>query len=180
MSELYELTKNYFVFLQRYGYLCSYRDDEKSVSLVGKNNRIDIDFSIVGYELTCQFIDDDKDTFSLQDALDYMDIKDVKGIYQLSRKEEIEKGIIYLANVIKRLFDRIDVSDKLNFRKIAQYRLDIHKELLESYYFKMDIKKAEEWWRKGEYSKAQELYEKHINSLSKAQIKKLEYCIKKV
>ena len=38
-----------------------------------------------------------------------------------------------------------------------------------------DIKRAEESWKNGEYSKAQELYEKHISSLSKAQIKKLEY-----
>lgn len=51
----------------------------------------------------------------------------------------------------------------------------MHKELLEDNYFKTDIKKAEECWKNGEYTKAQKLFEKHINSLSKAQIKKLEY-----
>ena len=50
----------------------------------------------------------------------------------------------------------------------------MHKELLEDYYCKIDIKRAEEFWKNGEYSKTQALYEKHIGSLSKAQIKKLE------
>lgn len=179
MSQLYEFTKNHFAFLQRYGYICSQADNENSVSLVGKNNRIDINFSVVGYELTCQFTADVKNTFTLQDAIRYVDIKEFNGVYQIPRKEEIEKGIIYLADVVKRLFDKIDISDTLNFQKIAQYRLDMHKELLEDYYCKIDIKRAEECWKNGEYSKTQELYEKHISSLSKAQIKKLEYIRKK-
>ncbi len=49
----------------------------------------------------------------------------------------------------------------------------MHKELLEGYYFKID-KKAEECWKNGEYAITQALFKKHINSLSKAQIKKLE------
>lgn len=175
MSQLYEFSKNYFVFLQRYGYICSQADYESSVSFVGKNNRMDINFSVVGYELTCQFIDEANNTFTLQDALGYVDIKEFKGLYQIPGKEDIEKGIIYLANAVKRLFDKIDISDTLKFQKIVQYRLDMNNELLEGYYCKIDIKRAEEHWKNGEYSKAQELYEKHISSLSKAQIKKLEY-----
>ena len=50
--------------------------------------------------------------------------------------------------------------------------------LVEEYYFKTDIKEAEECWNKGEYSRVRELYEKHIDNLSKAQIKKLQYIIK--
>lgn len=175
MSWFYDFTKNHFAFLQTYGYICTQVDKENSVSLVGKNNQIVIDFSVVGYEWTCQFIDNDKNTFTLQDALRYVDIKEFNGLYQIPRKEEMEKGIIYLADAVKRLFDKIDISDTLNFQKIVQYRLDMHKELLEDYYCKIDIKRAEEFWKNGEYSKAQELYEKHICSLSKAQIKKLEY-----
>lgn len=175
MSQLYEFVKNHFAFLQRYGYICSQENNENSVSLVGKNNRIDIIFSVVGYELICQFADDDKNTFTLQDALGYVEIKEFKGLYQIPRREEIEKGIIYFADAIKKLFDKIDISDTVNFKKIAQYRLDRHKELLEDYYFKNDIKRAEECWKNGDYSKAQELYEKHISSLSKVQIKELEY-----
>ncbi len=180
MSQLFEFTKNHFSFLQKYGYICSQADDENSVSIVGKNNRIDINFSVVGYELTCQFTDDVKNTFTLQDALGYVDIKEFKGLYQIPRKEELEKGIIYLADAVKMLFNKIDISDTGNFPKIAQYRLDMHKELLEDYYYKIDIKRAEEHWKRGEYSKAQELYEKHIIRLSEAQIKKLEYIKKNV
>ena len=175
MSQFYEFVRNHFAFLQRYGYTCSQENHENSVSIVGKNNRIDIIFSIVGYELTCEFVDDAKNTFTLQDALGYVEIKEFNGLYQIPRGEEIEKGIIYLADAIKSLFDKIDISNAVNFQKIAQYKLDMHKELLEDYYCKIDIKRAEESWKNGEYSKAQELYEKHISSLSKAQIKKLEY-----
>ena len=85
-----------------------------------------------------------------------------------------------MAEAAKILFNKINISDAANFQRIYQYRLDMHKELLEDYYFKIDIKKAEECWKNGEYAKAQELFEKHINSLSKAQIKKLEYIRKNI
>ncbi len=179
MSQFYEFTKNYFAFLQKYGYTCSQNDYENSVLFVGKNNRIDISFSTVGYELTCQFVDDTKNTFTLQDALGYVGIKEFKGSYQIPRNAEIEKGIIYLVAAVKSLFEKIDISDSMNFQKIFQYRLGMHKELLEGYYYETDIKRAEEYWAKGEYCKAQELYEKHISSLSKVQMKKLEYLRKK-
>lgn len=175
MSQFNEFVREHFSFLQRYGYICSEEDTENIVSLVGKNNQIDIIFSAVGYELTCQFIDNGKNTFTLQDGLGYVNIKGFKGLYQIASTKEIEKGIIYLADAVKILFDKINISDTSNFQKIYQYRMDMHKELLEDYYFKTDIKKAEECWKNGEYTKAQKLFEKHINSLSKAQIKKLEY-----
>lgn len=175
MCQYYELVRNHFTFLQRYEYTCSQESDENSVSFVGENNRIDIIFSTVGYELTCQFVDDAQNTFTLQDALDYTEIKEFKGLYQIPRKEKIETGVIYLANVTKNLFSKIDISNAENFQKIAQYRINMHKQLLEDYYCKIDIQRAEKYWENGEYSKSQELYEKHINSLSKVQIKKLEY-----
>jgi len=163
-----------------YGYICSQEDDENNVRLVGKNNRIDINYSVVEYELTCQFTDDAKNVFTLQDALVYADIKEFKGLYQIPQKEEMEKGIIYLADAVRALFNRIDISDMLNFQKIVQNRLNRHKELLEDYYCKIDIKRAEENFKNKEYSKARELYEKHISRLSEAQTKKLEYIRKKV
>ncbi len=180
MSQLYEFTEKHFAFLQRYGYMCLQADDKNCVNLVGKNNRIDINFSVVGYELTGQFTDDARNTFTLQDALGYVNIKEFKGLYQIPRKEELEKGIIYLADAVKMLFSKIDISDTGNFQKIVQYRFDMHKELLEDYYYKIDIKRAEEYWRNREYSKAQELYEKHISRLSEAQTKKLEYIRKNI
>lgn len=175
MSQLDEFVREHFIFLQQYGYIFPEGDSEDIVTLVGKNNRIDITFSVVGYELTCQFIDNDKNTFTLQDGLEYLNIKGFKGFYQIASKNEMEKGIAYLADTVKLLFDKINISDTSNFQKIYQYRIDRHKELLEEYRFKTDMKKAEEYWKNGEHSKTQELLEKHINSLSKAQIKKLEY-----
>lgn len=102
-SRFYELTRNHFVFLQRYGYTCLQENYEGSVSFIGKSNQINIFFSIVEYELTCQFIDETGNFFTLQDALGYVEIREYKGLYQISRREEIEKGILYLADVIKSL-----------------------------------------------------------------------------
>ncbi len=175
MTQFNELVREYFSFLLRYGYIYLEENYENIVSFVGKNNRIDIIFSAVGYELTCQFVDKDKNTFTLQDGLGYVNIKNFKGLYQIANTKDIEKGIAYLANTVKILFDKINISDTMNFKKIYQYRLDMHKELLENYYLKTDIKKAEEYWKKGEYIRAQELFEKHIKGLSNAQVKKLEY-----
>ena len=180
MSQFNEFVRKHFSFLQQYGYICSEENSANIVSFVGKNNQIDIFFSAVGYELTCQFVENGKNTFTLQDGLGYVNIKEFKGLYQIANTKEIEKGIIYLAEAAKILFNKINISDAANFQRIYQYRLDMHKELLEDYYFKIDIKKAEECWKNGEYSKAQELFEKHINSLSKAQIKKLEYIRKNI
>ena len=178
MGQFYKYAQNHFTFLQRYGYVCSHMDDENRVNFVGKNNQIDISFSTIGYELTCQFIDDAKNTFTLQEALDFVEIKGFKGEYQIASKEDMEDGIVYLAGVVKRLFDKIDISDILNFQKIVQYRLGVQKKLLEDYYFKIDMEEAEECWKKGDFSNAQKLYEKHISRLSKTQIKKLDYIIK--
>lgn len=175
MNQFNEFVREYFSFLQQYGYICSEENSDNIVSFVGKNNQINIIFFPVGYELTCQFVDNNKNTFMLQDGLAYLNIKEFKGLYQISSKIEIEKGIAYLADTVQILFDKINISDTTSFERIYQYRLNMHKELLEDYYLKTDIKKAEECWKNGEYAKAQELFEKHINSLSKAQIKKLEY-----
>jgi len=179
MSQFNNYVKIYFSFLQQYGYIYVRDDSEYSVSIEGKNNRIEVFFSILGYELTCQFVDNVKNNFTLQDALEYINMKECKGIYQISNKEEIEKGIIYLADVVKNLFDIIDISNSVNFQKIFQYRFDMHKELLKNYYFKVDMKMAEEYMKKGEFFKAQKLYEQHINCLTKVQMKKLEYIRKK-
>lgn len=179
MCQYNELVRNHFAFLQKYGYTYSQENSENSVCFSGKNNRIAIIFSITEYELTCQFEDDAKNTFTLQDALEYMEMKEFKGLYQISGKEEIEKGILYLAAAVKTLFDQIDLSNTVNFQKIVHYRMDTHKQLLENYYGSIDIKRAEEYWKNREYAEAQRLYEKHINSLSKAQMKKLEICKEK-
>ncbi|MCM1231902.1 MAG: hypothetical protein NC124_18215 [Clostridium sp.] len=180
MNQFNEFVKKHFGFLQQYGYICSEDKSEDITSFAGKNNQIDVIFSAVKCELTCRFVDNSKRMFTLQDGLGYGNIKDFKGLYQVSSIKEIEKGVAYLADAVKTVFNKINISDAADFQRIYQYRLDIHKELLEDYYLKTDIKKAEECWKNGEYDKARELFEKHINYLSKAQIKKLEYVKKNI
>lgn len=175
MRRFSKLVEKHFSFLGCYGYICVQDNSEESVCFAGENNQIDIIFSAIGYELTCQFVDSAKNSFSLQDGLGYVEIKEFKGLYQIPSKEEIEKGIIYLADAVKSLFDKIDISDTMNFQRIYHYRLDVQKKMLEEYYFTIDIKKAEEFWKKGDYSKTQQLYERHLGSLSKVQRKRLEY-----
>lgn len=179
MSKFRESVKIYFDFLKQFGYVMTDDNNIDVISFRGKDNRIDITFSSVSYELTCDFVDENK-SFSLQDGLTFIAIEDYKGFYQMANKEEIEKGICYLAKTVKKLFERIDISDPLNFLKIYQYRIDTHKELLHKYYLENDLKKAEDYWKRKEYAKAKELFEKNIDYLSNSQIKKLEYIINQV
>lgn len=149
------------------------------VSFVGADNRIEITYSTAECELTCQFLSVDNRSFTLQDGLLYAAITKYKGLYQIARKENLEMGIAYLAEAVKCLFEVIDLSDPMNFQKVYQYSVDTHKKLLDDYYLKTDINKAEDNWKKKEYDKAKELLEKHIDFLSTSQRKKLEY-IKKL
>ncbi len=174
MKQIRECAEKHFDFLKQFGYVILDDNDIDVISFRGKDNRIDITFSSVSYELTCNFVDENK-SFSLQDGLTFLAIEDYRGFYQLANKEEFEKGICYLAKAVENLFERIDISDSLNFLKIYQYSIDTHKELLQKYYLENDLKKAEDYWKKKEYAKAKELFEKNIDYLSNSQKKKLEY-----
>lgn len=175
-----ELVKKYFVFLEQYGYIYEEANSTNCMNFIGKNNDIIIIFSENEYELSCQFQNKENNIFTLQDALKYTDINEFKGLYQLPNKEEIEKGIIYLAEVLKILLVKIDISNNINFNKILQYKMDKCKTQLKDYYCKVDLNKAEEYWIQGDYLNAKSMYEKHINDLSKAQIKKLDYIKKRL
>ena len=175
MNQLKECGKKHFDFLNQFGYSILEADTADKVSFIGKNNQIDVMFSAIGYELTCQFVDNDNNTFSLQDGLLYESIEEFKGLYQMASKEEFEKGVAYLAKAVKLIFQRIDVSDSLNFQKIYQFSVETRKKSLEKYYLEADLKKAEEYLANKEYDKAKELLEKNIEKLSKSQLKKLEY-----
>lgn len=174
MSQFREHVKVYFSFLSQFGYFFSEESDSNAISFVGKNNVIYITFSTISYEVTCEFVDGDNKAFSLQDGLKYEYINKYSGMYQVSNRNELEKGIGYLAEAVKILFEKIDISDPLNFQKIYQFRVDTHKELLQQYYLETDLKKAENYWKKKEYEKAKELFEKNIDHLSNSQLKKLE------
>ena len=180
MSRFRKYAKTYFTFLNQFGYTISKECDADIVSFMGKNNRVDILFSTFSYELSCQFTNLDNKTFSLQDGLEYESVEEIKGFYQIASEEGIEKGLHYLSEAVKILFERIDISDLVNFQKIYKFSIDKHKNLLEKYYLETDLKKAEVYWQKKEYIKAKELFEKNIDYLSASQRKKLEYIINRI
>lgn len=174
MSRVREFAEIYFNFLKQFGYKISDESADNVISFIGKNNRIDVLFSTSSYELTCQFVDADQ-SFSLQDGLMFGAIEGVRGLYQIANRGELEKGIAYLAEAVRILFEKIDVSNPMNFQKIYKFRVETHKDLLEKYYIETDLKKAEDYWRRKEYAKAKELFEKNSAHLSNVQHKKLEY-----
>lgn len=123
MDSFKQYVRNYFEFLYQFNYRILEESSDNIVSFQGESNRLDVEFSEIGYEITCQFIDEENKNFSLQDAILYMSIGEYKGLYQVSNRTEIKKGVIYLSKVIKILFDKIDVSNHLNFDKIFCLRL---------------------------------------------------------
>ena len=180
---MYEsLVKEYFSFLSDYGYNIDKEKWDNSISSIsyeGCENRIKIWFSKGSYEIGYEFEDFRGNTFSLSDALEYTLLTKYKGVYQIADKECIEKGIIYIANVVQLFLETYNVSNQIYFDQIYQYKIYMADTLLEKYYIENDLKKAEAYWKKKEYDKAKELFEKYLDNLSKTQLKKLEY-IKKV
>lgn len=180
MNQLRKCVKVHFAFLNKFGYILLKEKSDNMVSFGGKENQMDITFSPISYEISCQFVDSDNNTFSLQDGLTYEAIQDFRGFYQIANKSEIEKGIMYLSEAVKKLFQEIDISDSLNFHKICQFSIDTHKDSLKKYYVAMDLKRAEAYWKRKEYVKAKEIFERNIGYLSKTQRKMLEYTIKQI
>lgn len=174
MSQFRDYVINQFCYLEQWGYRVIGGEDANLVSYKGETSSIEITFSTIGYELTCQFIDNANHYFSLQDALEYETL-DYKGLYQIVSKKDMEKGISYLSCVVRTLLEKINISEPLNFQTIYQFRMDTHEKMLENYYLETDLKKAEIFWKKKEYTKAKELFEKDIEHLSLSQQKKLEY-----
>lgn len=175
MDSFKQYVRIHFEFLYQFGYRILEESSDNIVSFQGESNRLDVEFSEIGYEITCHFIDNENKIFSLQDAILYMPIGKYKGLYQVSSRVEIEKGVICLSKVIKILFDKIDISNHLNFDKIFLFKVETHEKALKDYYLKTDIRMAEEFWERKEYTKAQELFDKHKDFLTKSQFKKLEY-----
>ena len=61
------------------------------------------------------------------------------------------------------------------FRYICKQQVIEQQEKLRQYYLEYDLKRAEQFWKQKEYGRAKELFEKHLNNLSKVEKKKLEY-----
>lgn len=175
MSQFRKSVESHFEFLNRFGYKVCNDNSSEIVNYIGRCNRIEVVYSAFHYELTCEFIDETGNKFGLQDALDYACVSEHKGLYQIANKNEIGIGISYLAEVVKQLFEKIDISNSLDFQKIFSYSVEIQKTQLQNYYLQNDLKRAEDYWRKKDYTNARKLLEKNIDFLSSAQKKKLEY-----
>lgn len=175
MYQLRELCDTYFSFLYQLGYMLSDDNGSDTVIFQGMSNQIEIVFSKAEYEITCMFLDNSNQCFSLQEGLNYAEISQFRGLFQIADLTELEKGIAYLAEVVKVLYEEIDVSVECNFQKIYDSSRKVQKAELETYYLKTDLRKAENYWKQKEYAKARELFEKHLDQLSQRQLKQLEY-----
>ncbi len=163
-----------FDFLNNYGYSLKTDNSKCFLSFEGKNNRIDIIYSEYEHEITCQFEDKEKTkSFSLQDVLNFLNINDSNGLYQISTQNDMEKGLIYVANTLEAVFSHLNVSKTDLFDLIYESTYEKRKKELAEYYVKEELRKADDYWEKKKYDKAYELYRKNIDSLSKSQFKKM-------
>ena len=172
------MTNQYFEFLSVYGY--RFVQDESDTNLIfsGQNNKVIIVFSEYAYEISCQFVDKQTQTgFSLQDALAYQGIDDLKGTYQIPDKNDLLKGLNYIAAVIQRVFSDLDISNLSVFEKVYNYTIEKRNQDLNEYYIKEELKKADTYWREKKYSEAIRLYQKNVEYLSRSQQKKSKYVI---
>lgn len=170
-----------FDFLKRYGYHLIQEDSETCITYVGNNNRVIIIYSEYSKEIYCMFEDiRTLKSFSLQDALDYQCINNLKGLYQISKNEDLYKGLLYLSDVIEKVYLVVDISNNVSFNKIYDYTVKKRNKALEVYYAKEDLRKADSFWKNNNYIEAKRLYMKNIGYLSKVQSKKLEICNNKI
>lgn len=166
-----------FEFLTSYGYLPVQSNNDNCIIYEGENNKVIIEYTEYSLELSCQFEDKcSEKSFSLQDFIKYQCIEGCKGIYQLTNINDLNKGLIYIANIIKEMYLRLDISSILNFDSVYDYTLKKRKEALDEYYINLELKKADHYWKQKEFTEACKIYAKHKKQLSKSQNKRLSIC----
>lgn len=166
-----------FDFLKRYGYHLIQEDSENYITYAGNNNRVIIIYSEYSKEIYCQFEDNETvKSFLLQDALEYQCINDLKGLYQISKNEDLYKGLIYISNVIEKVYLAVDISNSATFNKIYDFTVEKRNKALSDYYVKEELRKADSFFDKNDYYEAQRLYMKNMGCLSKVQLQKLKIC----
>lgn len=166
-----------FDFLKRYGYQLTQEDSEYCITYVGNNNKVIVIYSEYSKELYCQFEDiRSLKSFSLQDALCYQCYNDFKGLYQISKNEDLYKGLLYLSNVIEKVYLAIDISNVAAFNNIYDYTVEKRNKALSYYYIKEELKKADSFFEKKRFFEARKLYKKNREYLSQVQLKKLLIC----
>ncbi|MBQ9519694.1 MAG: hypothetical protein IJR59_07355 [Firmicutes bacterium] len=164
----------YLSFLNQYGYRSTQEESEFCTSYIGNDNKVIIIYTQYSYEIICYFEDNTTlKSFSLQDALKYCSINNLKGIYQISNNNDLKKGLIYIANVIKKVYMDADISNPHIFNAIYDYVSKEREQALNEYYIQEELKKADNYWNNNNISEAYKIYLKNIEYLSLSQIKKL-------
>lgn len=150
------------------------------VDYVANDLIISVQLDDIGYQIDVLFISNagDKLCITLQDLLDYFNISDVRGTYQIRDLSESEmyKGIEYLAmntSVVMQLqeFNSMLIECVHSFISIRRANM------LKEYNYNVDMQAADIAWKNKSYGEAKFLYEKHIEYLSKTQASRLKYII---
>ena len=170
-----------FNYLRTYDNYSFKEESDCCVRCVGTYYSIVFEFSQHYLEITCRFVSNDTNSFAfLQEILDCWGVTSYKGIYQLSKRQDLEKGLLYLSEVLKMLFEKKNLSNPTVFRKLIKDIELRRQELLDLYYVREDIKKADLFFDNTEFEKAVILYRKHFNHLSEVQRKKLSIIEKRI
>ena len=132
------------------------------------------------YEISAYFATENGlSKVSLQSTLEYFDIADFNGLYQLPSLDKMSLGLEYMRKPIQEIITRLGQSYESTMADIMTWCEDIRKKRLEEYYIETDMEQAEKYWKEKDYDKAKKLYLKNKEKLSDTQMKKLEYIMAK-
>lgn len=177
-NSLLKYYKVYFSFLEEMGYL---KMESTETLVIYKKDIIEVHIilDLIGYEISCQFVNNEQCHFTLQDLLNYRKITKYKGQYQFKESSQISLGLKYIANVTHQMLKEFDISDD-EFINIYKYCINTRDESLSQYYRNLDIKKADEFWHEKKYKEAKLLYEKYNDYLTEIQMSRLDYVNKRL
>ena len=156
------------------------KQDEDNIEYIKDKFIIGILVDNYSYEISAYFfLEDISDRVSLQSTLEYFDIVECRGVYQLPSLAEISVGLDYMTKVMERVLCCLEEPYSKALSDITVWYETTRTKRLEEYYFNTDMEMAEKYWKEKEYEKAKELYVKNKLKLSENQLKKLEYIINK-
>ena len=132
------------------------------------------------YEISAYFaIENGSEKMSLQSALEYFNIAEFNGLYQLPSLDKMSLGLDYMLQPIQKIITCLGQSYDSAMTDIMTWYEETRKKRLEEYYFDTDMEQAEKYWKEKEYGRVKELYLKNKEKLSDTQMKKLNYIIAK-
>ena len=156
------------------------KEEQYIVEYIKERLIVGIGLDDYSYEISAYFaVEGSADRVSLQSALDYFNITEFNGLYQLPSLDKISLGLDYMLEPIKEIVTRLGETYGSVMTDIMIWYEDTRKERLEEYYFETDMEQAEKYWKEKDYDKAKELYLKNKEKLSEIQMKKLDYIMAK-